>query len=403
MEPPISLSAGCSKQDIRQKVWDYIEDNNLANFPRPVHHRIPNFKGAGQACDRLMSLEEFQRAATVKINPDTPQKNARFLTLDAKKTLLVPTPRLRSGLFNKVTPPPGASKEVLRICSTSQGVRDFSAPLGLDAAVQVDLVVVGSVAVSEKGWRIGKGEGFADMEYAMMVAMGAVTDHTTVVTVVHDCQVLDFPEELLDDHDLTVDYILTPTRVIKTGCTRPKPKGIIWSKISLEMMQRIPILKKLREKESQSGKDVTLKDEGESSSKTSVLGGETSTVPRTKKDVQNVPTQFKPAASGPKESSTLYIGNIPPATRVRDLKTILRDHSALPLNLDWQGDRHRAFLTYKDHSEASLVLTKLESLNIGGHPVRVELARASRGRGNAPYLKSREDKQDIKDSASDLL
>lgn len=38
----------------------------------------------------------------------------------ARKTLLVPTPRLRSGLFNKIVPPPGAAKETLRICATSQ-------------------------------------------------------------------------------------------------------------------------------------------------------------------------------------------------------------------------------------------------------------------------------------------
>lgn len=44
-------------------------------------------------------------------------------------------------------------------------------------------------------------------------------------------QVVDIPEALLEDHDLTVDYILTPTRVIATGCERPKPTGIIWSKV----------------------------------------------------------------------------------------------------------------------------------------------------------------------------
>lgn len=32
-----------------------------------------------------------------------------------------------------------------------QGVKDFSVPVGLDAKIKVDLVVVGSVAVSEKG------------------------------------------------------------------------------------------------------------------------------------------------------------------------------------------------------------------------------------------------------------
>ena len=39
------------------------------------------------------------------------------------------------------------------------------------------------------GWRIGKGEGYADMEYAMMVSMGAVREDTVVITAVHDCQV----------------------------------------------------------------------------------------------------------------------------------------------------------------------------------------------------------------------
>lgn len=43
--------------------------------------------------------------------------------------------------------------------------------------------------LSFPGYRIGKGEGFADMEYGMMVSMGAVDESTVVVTVVHDCQV----------------------------------------------------------------------------------------------------------------------------------------------------------------------------------------------------------------------
>lgn len=54
------------------------------------------------------------------------------------------------------------------------------------------------------GFRIGKGEGYADMEYAMMVTMGAVSQDTVVITTVHDCQVVDFADELTDEHDLMV-------------------------------------------------------------------------------------------------------------------------------------------------------------------------------------------------------
>ncbi|KGL89960.1 Methenyltetrahydrofolate synthase domain-containing protein, partial [Charadrius vociferus] len=348
-----------SKQDIREKVWDYLEGSGLAAFPRPVHRRIPNFKGASHAATRLLGLQEFKAASTVKINPDAPQKNARFLTLEARKTLLVPTPRLRTGLFNKIVPPSGATKEILRICATSQGIKEYSVPVGLDGKARVDLVVVGSVAVSEKGWRIGKGEGYADMEYAMMMSMGAVQEDTPVITIVHDCQVVDIAEELLDNHDLTVDYILTPTRTIKTNCKRPKPQGIIWHKasyVSYEMLEKIPILKSLRYREKQTGKDVTLQDEHSglaNANAPAVLGG-----------------------SG--MITTVYVGSIPPSVRVSELKCALREFNATPLRLNWQGAQHRAFLDYKDKATAESAVSSLKGLSLGGNTLRVELAKNQR-------------------------
>ena len=81
------------------------------------------------------------------------------------------------------------------------------------------------------GLRIGKGEGFADLEWAMMMAMGAVTKDTVVITTVHDSQIVDIPESLIEDHDLTVDYIVTQTEIINCKNRRPKPAGIVWSKL----------------------------------------------------------------------------------------------------------------------------------------------------------------------------
>ncbi|CAM2101152.1 methenyltetrahydrofolate synthase domain-containing protein isoform X2 [Caretta caretta] len=393
MEAGVRLSTGVSKWDIREKIWDYMEANNLADFPRPVHHRIPNFKGASHAASRLPGLQEFKTAKTIKVNPDAPQKTARFLTLEARKTLLVPTPRLRTGLFNKIVPPPGATKEILRICATSQGVKDYSVPIGLDAKVQVDLVVVGSVAVSEKGWRIGKGEGFADMEYAMMVSMGAIREDTPVVTVVHDCQVVDIAEELLDDHDLTVDYILTPTRTIKTGCKRPKPQGIIWHKISYEMLERIPILKNLRYREKQAGKDVILKDEhpdfpnarkpedSDENAKTgnTKLQTESTLAQVGHCHVGNDSLNTKSETHG--ALTTVYVGNIPPGTRVSELKSALREFHASPVRLSWQGAQCRAFLDYTDKTTAEHVVSSLKGLSLRGQTLRVEMAKNQRNKG----------------------
>ncbi|KAM3625043.1 uncharacterized protein V6R79_006095 [Siganus canaliculatus] len=441
--PAIIINPGASKWDIRQKVWDYIEENNLANFPRPVHNRIPNFKGAFTACAKVSELQVFTQTAEVKVDPDKPLEGARLAVLQARKTLLVPTPRLRSGLFNKITPPQGATKEQLRICSSSQGVKDFSVPIGLDAKVKVDLVVVGSVAVSEKGFRIGKGEGFADLEYGMMASMGAVNDSTLVVTIVHDCQVVHIPEELIENHDLTVDYILTPTRVIKTNCQHPKPQGIIWSKLDAEKLEKIPILKKLRSQEEEAGKDVNLgaapvaaeaheqtgqprrqtrqrqrprqtrlqDPEGEAEQKKVAESGEKSRQRPARvrresrgdgrggkegeaseggkgrrrgermkeKSPEEGGSEALPQRKLPLSMTTVYLGSIPAGLRVSELKVALREREAAPLRLTWQGAQHRAFLDYSDPQAAEKALASLQDLTLNGHSLQAELAKSQRG------------------------
>ncbi|KAI5760273.1 MTHFSD protein [Gulo gulo luscus] len=372
----MALKPGVSKQDIRQQIWDYMESQNLADFPRPVHHRIPNFKGSYLACQNIRELEVFARTQEVKVDPDKPLEGVRLLALQSKKTLLVPTPRLRTGLFNKITPPPGATKDILRKCATSQGVRSYSTPVGLDSRVLVDLVVVGSVAVSEKGWRVGKGEGYADLEYAMMVSMGAVSQGTPVVTIVHDCQVVDIPEGLLEDHDLTVDYILTPTRVIATGCERPKPTGIIWSKISCEMMAKIPILRSLRCRERQAGRDVTLQDEPRH------LLGTSSQQPPPRSTVRRRQDPHQPEpCSGQGEdgpSDTVFIGNLPRGTRVSELKRALRELGTVPRRLTWQGPQSRAFLHYEGPASAQQAVSCLQGLRLGAATLKVALAGRQR-------------------------
>ncbi|NXO16360.1 MTHSD protein, partial [Oriolus oriolus] len=352
-------------------------------------------QGSLQACCSLRELDAFRRAREVKVDPDKPLEGARLAALQARKTLLVPTPRLRTGLFNRIVPPPGATKEILRRCATSQGVKEHSVPVGLDGKAHVDLVVVGSVAVSEKGWRIGKGEGYADMEYAMMVSMGAVQEDTPVVTIVHDCQVLDIAEELLDDHDLTVDYILTPTRTIQTNCKRPKPQGIMWhkAKFSSEMLGKIPILKTLRSREKQAGKDVTLQDEHPALANTNIAALSNEKVMAANTQPRAVPHSapvgqphverdpVNPRAEGSDTVTAVYVGNLPASLRVSELKSALRELRVVPARLNWQGAQHRAFLEYRDRGAAGRAVSSLQGLSLGGNALRVELAKSQRSKG----------------------
>lgn len=104
----------------------------------------------------------------------------------------------------------------------------------------VDLVVCGSVAVDHRGVRLGKGAGYSDIEVGLLVDAGRIGEKTTIVTTVHDLQVVD---ELIPaaPHDFRVRYIVTPTRVIECPASAPA-RGIEWDKISSELAASIPVL-----------------------------------------------------------------------------------------------------------------------------------------------------------------
>jgi len=261
----VSLENSKTKSAIRQRVWEFLERNDLANFPRPVYNRIPNFKGASRAAANLTEqLPEFRDAKTIKVNPDKPQEEVRFKVLEAGKTLMVPTPRLSQGLFNRLEPDPSdSSKDKLRQLASRHGIDNMSKPIPMASRIRLDMVVIGSVAVDRLGHRIGKGEGFADLEFAMAASHhSAITDDTLVVTTVHDCQVFDqLPADIFESHDLSVDVIVTPTEVFRVSERLKKPEGIQWSLLSREKFDQIPILKEIQYKEMKNGKDTRLKGE----------------------------------------------------------------------------------------------------------------------------------------------
>ena len=236
---------------IRKRTWDYMEANDIARQPRPVHHRIPNFDGAEQAAVRLSELPEFERARCVKVNPDTPQRPVRHLVLERGKTLLTPQPRLRTGFFSTLTVADNMPEDgTIAQLTNSKGVAQRGTPIGLDAEYTVDLVVVGSTAVCpQTGARVGKGEGFAELEWGILSLQGNLDAASTlVVTTCHDCQVVDdMPPGQLTQHDVPVDVIVTPTRVIRVGEGRaPKPSGVFWELLSPQKLAQIRVLQQLK-------------------------------------------------------------------------------------------------------------------------------------------------------------
>ena len=234
---------------IRKRIWDMMEEKDIARFPRPVHHRIPNFVGAEQAAKRLATLPEFENAKCVKVNPDTPQRPVRHLVLEQGKTLLTPQPRLRTGFFSTIQMKLLPSLVKVEECTSSKGVVKYGTSVTLNDKYTVDLVVVGSTAVCPNtGARVGKGEGFAELEWGILSLQGNLDAVTTlVVTTVHDEQIVnDIPEGALTKHDVPVDIIVTPTRIIRVPNRAPKPSGVFWDLLSPQKLAQIRVLQQLK-------------------------------------------------------------------------------------------------------------------------------------------------------------
>ncbi len=56
-----------TKQSVRQRVWEFLERNDVAAFPRPVYNRIPNFRGAAAAGAAIADIQEFEEARVVMV------------------------------------------------------------------------------------------------------------------------------------------------------------------------------------------------------------------------------------------------------------------------------------------------------------------------------------------------
>lgn len=230
------------KQELRERVWDALELSGAARFPFPPHDRIPNFAGADAAAARLAETPEWEAAAVLKANPDAPQLPVRRRALREGKVVYMAAPRLEDERpFRKLDPDEIDDTDA---AATVSKMDRYAEPVGPEAVPEVDLIVSGSVAVTEGGARVGKGEGYSDLEFAVLRELGAVGDRTVVATTVHEMQVVTEERVHVEPHDVPMDLIATPERLIRTETTLDRPAGIDRAALADDRAREIPVLER---------------------------------------------------------------------------------------------------------------------------------------------------------------
>ncbi len=234
------------KDALRSRIWRHLKDNGIS--PRDPFGHIPSFVGAEQAAARLAELPIWTSARVIKSNPDTAHAALRLRALQDGKKLYMAVPRLtEERCFVELTA--GALEEKgipLEDAAMWQGAMAHGrlvSPLEMDP---IDLVLVGCVAVSRHGARIGKGAGFADLELGILRELGLLAPETPIACAVHHDQIVPGEALPMQPHDSPLDWIITPEEIIETHSDLPRPQGLDWDRIRPQQYQTIPILNHLK-------------------------------------------------------------------------------------------------------------------------------------------------------------
>ena len=99
----------------------------------------------------------------------------------------------------------------------------------------LDAIVCGSVAVTRDGRRCGKGEGYSDLEFAILRELGHPP--VPVATTVHDLLVVDSVPR--DPTDQPLSVVATPTHAIRIKRPSAAPTGIDWTRLSAEILAEL--------------------------------------------------------------------------------------------------------------------------------------------------------------------
>lgn len=213
------------KAALRERCWAALEASGDARPPGTTGH-IPNFEGARAAARRLADDPRFRAASVIKCNPDTPQAHVRLAALEAGKTLLMAVPRLAGEAPFLRLDGRSLTNAQRREAADRRGMTRLAAPVRCEAISRVDLIISGCVGVTREGARLGKGGGYADLEFALLAALGVIELDVPVLTTVHPAQLLEHDAVPMSDHDVTLDAVFTPLEHIECSPRRARPRAV---------------------------------------------------------------------------------------------------------------------------------------------------------------------------------
>lgn len=190
----------------------------------------------GKAAENLRRIPPYAGARTVMVSLHPALRQVCLNLLNDQKRVVLPTPGLQKGfvlLDPAVIPPRKRLPAIqMKLKDPSPAKLPYHKPL----PEPVDMIVTESLAVTRDGKRMGSGEGFLDLQAAILHALGWTSPELRVVSIVQDDQLVEsLPTE---DTDVAVHWIVTPRQVLEAFRGAFSSSGILWEKLENKAVRR---------------------------------------------------------------------------------------------------------------------------------------------------------------------
>jgi len=207
---------------------------------------IADFEGSDRCAERVRALSGYQSSELLFITPDNSTEALRVAAMTDGRPFLMTTYGIGRG-FLRLDPAdvPAAQRTY---AATLDGMDRYARPVDLAEirrGPSIGFLVTGSSAVSTKGVRIGKGHGYFDLEWAILSEIGRAASDAEIVSVVHGCQVVE-DDLVAAEHDVPVDWIVTPETTISIEGVHRMPGRVHWDLLEGAALAGVPPLVELR-------------------------------------------------------------------------------------------------------------------------------------------------------------
>jgi len=208
----------------------------------------------GRVAEKLRKLEIYRDAATVFATPHGSLLQARINCLADGKNLLLPGPGIREGFFllkSRTIP----FKDI-SAAATYKGLEKYGQLLKKNniSKLQVDLLLTDSLIIDSAGGRVGDGNGFFDLSYAILQELDGLSLDTDILTFIQEEQI---SQGILPQNtwDIKMTGAITPKQVLHFESLNQKAK-IFWDALPHERIKRIdPLWKLFQKKQGAKGKN----------------------------------------------------------------------------------------------------------------------------------------------------